>query len=321
MLAYVHIECSSIMAVRPCNADTTNVAGFLADLAFTYPLTSVNKARRKRNELSLNEGSTISQPLMISKIKAADKNMRPGATLIPNIGVSRTNTVEEHSKISQNFRMAAAAASALLDWISKPVDSFQASLNRFGDSDLARSKSIEYRMELESFSRASFEVEERGKIFRYMSEALQSSNWRAVYNSLTLLESLMTKGSKSLLSECHSGFHFDVLQRLSLLQSYSHDDARVCQLVRDLAKSVREVVKERFADFEEGSMQSVTESSVSVPIPSKVLQELKKAKRPQLHTGLVYIGHREETDSEEEACPKQIPPQPTTNESILIDLL
>jgi ENTH domain len=105
----------------------------------------------------------------------------------------------------------------MLNWLRRsPTDAFFASLHKFADSDLARSKLPEYRMELEAYARSSYDFDERTKLLEFISSALQDTLWRPVYNSLNLLEILFSKGSKTIIAECHAGKYFDVLQRLTV---------------------------------------------------------------------------------------------------------
>ena len=211
----------------------------------------------------------------------------------------------------------------MLNWLRRsPSDEFLASLKKFADSELARSKLPEYRMELEGFARSSFDAEDRSKMLQFIGASLQDTAWRPTFNCLNLLEVLFAKGSKSIITECHSGQYFDVLQRLLILHSYSHEDARVRDLVRDLSKSVRNKCKDRFAELEDDSIRpSTMEASQSAAIPSKVQQEIKRLKRPQLHTGIHYIGHQEETSEEEDqGTPPRTVAAPVVT-SNLIDLL
>ena len=218
----------------------------------------------------------------------------------------------------------------MLNWLRRsPSDEFLASLKKFADSELARSKLPEYRMELEAYARSSFESEERSNMLQFISTSLQDTAWRPTFNCLNLLDVLFTKGSKSIITECHSGQYFDVLQRLLILHSYAHEDARVRDLVRDLSKSVRNKCKDKFAEIEDtATRDSLHEVSQSAEIPVKVQQEIKRLKRPQLHTGIHYIGHQEETsDEEDQGTPPKVSPAPAVTavtavtSNNLIDLL
>ena len=192
-----------------------------------------------------------------------------------------------------------------ISWLKDPPDELLKNLTSFTNSDLAQSKSLEYRATLESFCRSSFDLDDREKMLLFVGENMNSDNWRKVYNSIIIIEGIFTKGSKTVVAECHAGRHFDVLQRLSILQSYSNPDGRIQNLIQEAAKAARTKVKDRFAEEEEKVEVKVTEL----------------AGKPRQMKGAVYLNHQEDTSDEEEVKPAGEPVRSPVKYSNLIDLL
>jgi len=90
----------------------------------------------------------------------------------------------------------------------------------------------------------------RREIMRHLRECLSatgSKHWQKIYGGLALAENLMQHGSSSLLAEVAQGFHFDLVQKVSLLENYDAK-ARACtdrkaqNLVRTKASEFRSML-------------------------------------------------------------------------------
>lgn len=171
---------------------------------------------------------------------------------------------------------------------------------------------------------ASHSIDDRSEIMKHMRTCLaepSESRWRRVYGGLVLLEQLLQRGSKTLMMEAAEGKHFDVVQRLSLLEHFSFkSDVRVQAMVRQKASVLRGEVIQRIQDAEDGTPQSfsaddavaflhgsgsngsneepkstshiLTSASSSAPPP------MDSPKVPVIVNGLVSVGHRDDTSSE-----------------------
>lgn len=103
---------------------------------------------------------------------------------------------------------------------------------------------------LSSVSEASKEGEEpRKAIMRHVGECLKEPNatrWRRTYAALQLVEELSERGAPELLAETAAGWHFDLVQRLTLLQHFEcSTDKRVQSMVRARAAALRSKILPR----------------------------------------------------------------------------
>jgi len=87
------------------------------------------------------------------------------------------------------------------------------------------------------------EEDARKIIMKHLQECLaepKAQAWRRIHASLILVEDLFSEGSQDLLSETAGGLHFDVVQRLALLERYEvPSDRRAQQILRQKAQSLR----------------------------------------------------------------------------------
>lgn len=70
----------------------------------------------------------------------------------------------------------------------------------------------------------------RREIMRHLHECLSatgSKHWQRIYGGLVLTEALLLLGSPALLAEVSQGFHFDLVQKVSLLENFDAK-ARAC---------------------------------------------------------------------------------------------
>jgi len=90
----------------------------------------------------------------------------------------------------------------------------------------------------------------RREIMRHLHECLSatgSKHWQRIYGGLALSEFLMHHGSPALLAEVAQGFHFDLLQKVSLLENFDAKaractDRRAENVVRMKAKELRKML-------------------------------------------------------------------------------
>jgi len=163
--------------------------------------------------------------------------------------------------------------------------------------------------------------ENRREIMRHVRECLAEPSgrrWRRVHAALLLVEALAKRGAPQLLTETAEGRHFDLVQRLSLLEKFEcTTDKRVENMVRSKASALRsEVVGRLHAagdDVAEGpsaaellkdtastcspAEPSVLSCSTAVSFSSESTPPQKLAGQMILN-GVVAVGHCDDTTSE-----------------------
>eukprot|EP00413_Alexandrium_margalefii_P036466 CAMPEP_0204596628 /NCGR_PEP_ID=MMETSP0661-20131031/53342_1 /ASSEMBLY_ACC=CAM_ASM_000606 /TAXON_ID=109239 /ORGANISM="Alexandrium margalefi, Strain AMGDE01CS-322" /LENGTH=282 /DNA_ID=CAMNT_0051607247 /DNA_START=45 /DNA_END=893 /DNA_ORIENTATION=- len=96
---------------------------------------------------------------------------------------------------------------------------------------------------LATVSQASNNADDRREIMKHLRECLAEpahKRWRRIYAALLLVEDLLKNGSQELLTETAEGHHFDLVQRLSLLEHFEFStDKRVQGMVRAKATALR----------------------------------------------------------------------------------
>lgn len=110
---------------------------------------------------------------------------------------------------------------------------------------------------------ASHHEEDRRTIMRHLYTCLNdvsSSKWRCINAGLVVADGLLSKGSRKLVSETAAGAHFDLVQRVSLLEKFEYIlDKRVEAMVRRRALSLRgawlEAQQQQVLVFEEEEKQ------------------------------------------------------------------
>jgi len=96
----------------------------------------------------------------------------------------------------------------------------------------------------------SHDADCRREIMRHLHECLSatgSKHWQRIYGGLALSEFLMHHGSPALLAEVSQGLHFDLVQKVSLLESFDAKaractDRRAENVVRMKAKELRKML-------------------------------------------------------------------------------
>jgi len=115
----------------------------------------------------------------------------------------------------------------------------------------------------------------RREIMRHLQECLSatgSKHWQRIYGGLALCEFLMHHGSPALLAEVSQGFHFDLVQKVSLLENFDAKaractDRRAENVVRMKAKELRNMLVSQLEQTAEDQHKGVfldgTESTCS----------------------------------------------------------
>mmetsp|Transcript_71108 Transcript_71108/g.179537 ORF Transcript_71108/g.179537 Transcript_71108/m.179537 type:complete len:277 (-) Transcript_71108:106-936(-) len=169
--------------------------------------------------------------------------------------------------------------------------------------------------------------DERREIMRHLRECLTEpaiKRWRRVYAGLVLVEELAKRGPPALLVETAQGHHFDLVQRLSLLEHFENTgDRRVQNMVRTKATALRaEMVTRLQAAGDEAPLQSGgdaikdTASTCSPGITSNASCSTSGTgssstspsgtapARPEgrmVLNGIVTVGHSDDTTDEEDS--------------------
>lgn len=213
------------------------------------------------------------------------------------------------------------------------LKAFGGSVGSTLDADLKRvtdSGVIEIPKELlDVVSEASNTEENRRTIMNHLRECLAEPSgrrWRRIHAALALVEELVKSGApfaNELLLETSEGRHFDLVQRLSLLEHFEcTTDRRVQNMVRSKASTLRSDVVPRLEtagelhddgrDGRDRETKEAKESSTSSPGMASVAscstadtQSLSgrsvSPPRPagrMILNGIVAVGHRDDTSSE-----------------------
>jgi hypothetical protein len=202
-------------------------------------------------------------------------------------------------------------------------NSIDADLKRITDSDnIDVPKDV-----LMSIVQASHSVDDRREIMKHLRTRLaepEARNWRRIYGGLVLVEQLLQRGSRALMTETAEGHHFDLVQRLTFLENFEFgDDKRVQAMVRQKATVLRTEVISRVDNPGDTPVQSLSgedaevlmslgggrglthdnaEASPGSPSTSSTSPTAPKAfsKGNMIVNGLVSVGHQDDTDTESE---------------------
>lgn len=167
--------------------------------------------------------------------------------------------------------------------------------------------------------------EERKEIMAHLRSCLAEPSgrlWRRMYAGLLLTEELLKSGAPELWVETAEGQHFDIVQRLSLLEKFEcTNDTRVQVMVRNKAGSLRtktvrcldhggEMASDPSAADEPGSKAtksspssgssagaSKSSSTTASYSSSSSLQPEYKTEGQMVLNGIVTVGHNDDTDS------------------------
>mmetsp|Transcript_19653 Transcript_19653/g.34831 ORF Transcript_19653/g.34831 Transcript_19653/m.34831 type:complete len:263 (+) Transcript_19653:72-860(+) len=166
-------------------------------------------------------------------------------------------------------------------------------------------------------------AEERREIMMHLREVLaepQTKKWRRMYAGLVLTEELLKSGAPELFVETSGGHYFDLVQRLSLLETFEcTTDLRVQNMVRTKAAALRAeaLPKLELAQTEEThstspsggsgkgvdgtsdhSSMSGTSTSTSASSKNGFAGYVTKPDSQMILNGIVAVGHNDDTDSE-----------------------
>lgn len=166
--------------------------------------------------------------------------------------------------------------------------------------------------------------EERRTIMGHLRECLSESTvkrWKRIHAALILIEALLQRGSPEIIYETAEGRHFDLVQRLSLLEHFENtSDKRVQNMIRTKATALRAEVVPRLetagdAGERPTKKENMTPSDTASTCSPSVAPSLSSAtsscfrsedcsklpERPQglmILNGVVAVGHRDDTTSE-----------------------
>lgn len=74
-----------------------------------------------------------------------------------------------------------------------------------------------------------------------LTDVFKPKAWKRVHAAMVLIEELMAQGSPALLAESAAGLHFDVVQKLCLVERFQHtSNERAQSMVRSKAKVLRD---------------------------------------------------------------------------------
>jgi hypothetical protein len=165
---------------------------------------------------------------------------------------------------------------------------------------------------LDKVAEASQSEDGRQLIMKHLRECLSEPNgkkWKRVYAALVLTGTLVEKSSPELFRETAEGVHFDIAQRVSLLEHYqpgSAADAQGKSKVRTKASEIRPSLISRLqraatgeeaAKATDGNSSSSTATGGSANSPSAPAGPAPPAAQLILN-GVVAVGHRDDTTSE-----------------------
>ena len=170
----------------------------------------------------------------------------------------------------------------------------------------------------------SHSEEDRRMIMQHIRECLAEPSairWRRAHAALILVEDILKNGAQELFDETAEGHHFDLVQRLSLLEKFEcTSDKRVQNMVRSKASGMRAEVVSRLQTAGEsttvpeansdlastcssGAAQSTCSTAASGSIGSDTISSdsggvLWRPEGQMVLNGIVAVGHTDDTTSE-----------------------
>jgi len=161
----------------------------------------------------------------------------------------------------------------------------------------------------------SHNEEDRRMIMRHIRECLAEPSairWRRIHAALILVEDFLKNAAQELFDETAEGHHFDLVQRLSLLEKFEcTSDKRVQNMVRSKASGMRAEVVSRLQTA--GDSSSVPKANCdpvltcSTAVSSSIGSDTSSSEsggalwRPEgqmVLNGIVAVGHTDDTTSE-----------------------
>jgi len=166
----------------------------------------------------------------------------------------------------------------------------------------------------------SHSEEDRRMIMQHIRECLAEPSairWRRAHAALILVEDILKNGAQELFDETAEGRHFDLVQRLSLLEKFEcTTDKRVQNMIRSKASSMRAEVVSRLqtagdsssvcdhaSTCSSGDARTTCSTAASGSIGSCISSSESGGVpwRPQgqmVLNGIVAVGHTDDTTSE-----------------------
>jgi hypothetical protein len=191
----------------------------------------------------------------------------------------------------------------------------EADLRRVTDADLI---DVPPKDLMTSIVQATHDEGDRRVLMRHLNECLTEKSgdrWRRVHGGLVLLQQVLQRGSRMLIGEIAEGRHCDLIQQLTFLENFAYTtDLRVQSMVRQKASVLRSELKVQMEEAQNMPSASCS-SSYNIAQPVHVVEGVAKSSqsaltsssqlpRSQLVNGIVTVGHRDDTDSDEaEAAP------------------
>lgn len=165
-------------------------------------------------------------------------------------------------------------------------------------------------------------MDERREIMLHLRECLaepQTKRWRRMYAGLVLTEQLLKSAAPELMVETSEGHYFDLIQRLSLLETWEcTTDLRVQNMVRTKAAALRAEVIPKLGSAETDappkspadskgdrdltsdnhSSMSGTSTAASNSSKNGFAGYVTKPESQMILNGIVAVGHNDDTDSD-----------------------
>jgi len=177
---------------------------------------------------------------------------------------------------------------------------------------------------VEAVVQCSHNEEDRRMIMRHIRECLAEPSairWRRTHAALVLVEDLLKNGAQELFDETAQGHHFDLVQRLSLLDKFEcTTDKRIQNMMRSKASGMRAEVVSRLqtaansssvpeancdsaSTCSSGAAQSTCSTAASGSIGSDTISSdsggvLWRPEGQMVLNGIVAVGHTDDTTSE-----------------------
>lgn len=137
--------------------------------------------------------------------------------------------------------------------------------------------------------------DERREVMRHLQNCLAepcTRKWRRIHAGIVLAESLVLKGPPELLYETSQGYHFDLVQRLSLLERWEYStDKRVQNSIRTKAKALRAEVVPKLQEAEDNCDSLKDSISTGTPGTLEGICGTATAHPGQQGKGPVGFGH------------------------------
>lgn len=160
--------------------------------------------------------------------------------------------------------------------------------------------------------------ETRRTIMRHVQDRLagKAQVWKQMYAAMVLIDTLLEQGPPELVSEASQGRHPDLMQRLSMLESFEYpSDRRIQGMIRNKAQSVRSSMMRKLEGAPDSMGELPAELPAKQPAPASCspaseaststastafFRDSSEPEGQMILNGIVAVGHRDDTTSEEE---------------------